>query len=47
MGKQERMRYSQMAAADKKRYEKELQGWQAMHGKSLDDEEDKEADLEI
>jgi|LauGreDrversion4_2_1035121.scaffolds.fasta_scaffold131675_1 hypothetical protein len=43
MGKHEKQKYCQMASADKKRYERELQIWQATHGKSAeDDEEDKD-----
>lgn len=46
MGKQEKLKYSQMANADKKRYERELQVWQATYGKAVQDEEDKEYDNE-
>jgi predicted ribosome quality control (RQC) complex YloA/Tae2 family protein len=44
MGKQEKLKYSQMALADKKRYERELQKWQNTHGKQ--DEEDEEEEEE-
>ena len=46
MGKQEKLKYSQMASADKKRYERELQVWQAAYGKAGEEEEDKEYDDE-
>ena len=46
MGKQEKLKYSQMASADKKRYERELQVWQAAYGKAGEQEEDKEYDDE-
>ena len=46
MGKQEKLKYSQMANADKKRYERELQVWQAAYGKPGEEEEDKEYDDE-
>jgi hypothetical protein len=42
MAKQEKLKYSQMANADKKRYERELQVWQAAYGKPGEEEEDKE-----
>jgi hypothetical protein len=35
-----------MASADKKRYERELQVWQAAHGKAGEEEEEKEYDDE-
>ena len=46
MGKQEKLKYSKMANADKKRYERELQDWQLANGKTGEEEEDKEYDDE-
>lgn len=46
MGRQEKLKYSQMASADKKRYERDLQVWQAAHGKAGEEEEHKQYDYE-
>jgi hypothetical protein len=47
MGKQEKLKYSQMALADKKRYERELQIWQNTHGKQDEEDEEEEDKQEV